>query len=62
MHELNSDEAAILALLAMRPLSDFPPQHHMIARRLARRGLVAFSEGQWHPTAQGLDLARRALH
>ena len=60
MRELNSDEAAILALLAIRPVSDF--QHYMIARRLARRGLVAFSQGKWHPTAEGLDLARRSLH
>jgi hypothetical protein len=62
MHELDNDEMAILALLVVRPLSYFPPQPYVIARRLARRGLVAFSEGQWHPTAQGLDLARRSLH
>ncbi len=62
MHELDSNEAAILALLAVRPISYFPPQPYLIARRLARRGLVAFSEGQWHPTALGLDLARQSLH
>jgi hypothetical protein len=62
MHELDSNEAAILALLAVKPISYFPPQPYVIARRLARRGLVAFSEGQWHPTAQGLDLARQSLH
>jgi hypothetical protein len=62
MHELDSNEIAILALLAAGPLSFFPPQTYVIARRLARRGLVAFSEGQWRPTAQGLDLARRSLH
>jgi hypothetical protein len=62
MHELDSNEVAILALLAVRPISYFPPQPYVIARRLARRGLVAFSEGKWHPTAQGLDLARQSLH
>jgi hypothetical protein len=62
MHELDSNEVAILALLAVGPISYFPPQPYLIARRLARRGLVAFSEGQWHPTAQGLDLARQSLH
>ena len=62
MHELDSNEVAILALLAVRPISYLPPQPYVIARRLARRGLVAFSEGQWHPTAQGLDLARQSLH
>jgi hypothetical protein len=62
MLELDSNEMAILALLALRPISYIPPQPCVIARRLARRGLVAFSQGQWHPTAQGLDLARQSLH
>jgi hypothetical protein len=62
MYELDCNEEAILALLALRPISYIPPQPCEIARRLARRGLVAYSHGQWHPTAQGLDLARRSLH
>ena len=62
MHELDNNELAILALLALRPLSYIPPQPYVIARRLARRGLVAFSEGHWRPTAEGLDLGRQALH
>jgi hypothetical protein len=62
MHELDCNEMAILALLAVRPLSYFPPEPFVIARRLARRGLVAYSHGLWHPTAQGLDLARQSLH
>jgi hypothetical protein len=61
MNELDNNEIAILALLALRPISYIPPQPCAIARRLARRGLVVFSHGQWHPTAQGLDLARQ-LH
>jgi hypothetical protein len=62
MRELNDNELALLALLVVQPLSYFPPQPYVIARRLARRGLVAFSQGQWHPTALGLDLAKQSLH
>jgi hypothetical protein len=61
MLELDCNEEAILTLLVVGPLSFFPPQTYVIARRLERRGLVEFSRGQWHPTAQGLDLARQ-LH
>ncbi len=61
MLELDCNEMAILALLALRPISYIPPQPCEIARRLESRGLVAFSEGHWHPTAQGFDLARQ-LH
>jgi hypothetical protein len=62
MYELDCNEMAILALLAMRPISYIPPQPCAIAERLARRGLVEFSQGQWHPTARGLDLAQRSPH
>jgi hypothetical protein len=61
MLELDCNEMAILALLALRPISYIPPQPCEIARRLESRGLVAFSQGQWHPTPQGFDLAR-SLH
>lgn len=62
MPELDSNEIAVLELLAMRPLSYFPPQPYVIARRLARRGLVAFKDGRWHPTAEGLSVTGRTVH
>ena len=52
---MDSNEIALLELLAIKPLSYFPPQPYMIARRLARRGLVAFKDGHWYPTAEGLS-------
>ena len=61
MHGLDSNESAVLELLAMKPLSYFPPQPYIIARRLARRGLVAFKDGLWHPTAEGLSRTERPL-
>jgi hypothetical protein len=62
MHVLNSNEFAVLELLAMKPLSFFPPLPRLIARQLARKGLVRFQDGSWHPTAEGLNLAGRTLH
>ena len=62
MHALDSNEFAVLELLAMKPLSFFPPLPHIIARRLARKGLARFQDGRWHPTAEGLNLAGRTLH
>ena len=52
---MDSNEIALLELLAIKPLSYFPPQPYMIARRLARRGLVAFKDGHWYPTAEGIE-------
>jgi hypothetical protein len=62
MHVLDSNEFAILELLAIKPLSFFPPLPHLIARRLAHKGLVRFQDGRWYPTAAGLNLAGRTLH
>ena len=62
MDVLDSNEFAVLELLAMKPLTFFPPLPRLIARRLARRGLVRFQDGRWHPTAEGLNLAGRTLH
>jgi hypothetical protein len=56
MHQLDHNEVAVLELLALRPLSFFPPPLHILARRLARSGLVAFTSGQWHLTAEGAAL------
>jgi hypothetical protein len=61
MHRLDNNEVAVLELLAMRPLSYFPPPLHIIARRLARRGLVAFTAGQWHLTLEGTCATARPL-
>ena len=62
MPGLDNNETALIALLAVRPVSHLPPQPYVIARRLARRGLVACKEGHWYATAEGLDLARSSLH
>ena len=58
---MDSNEIALLELLAIKPISYFPPQAYMMARRLARKGLVAFKDGRWFPTAEGLSIAER-LH
>lgn len=58
---MDSNEIGLLELLAIKPLSYFPPQPYTIARRLARRGLVAFKDGHWHPTAEGLSMTERAV-
>ena len=60
---MDSNEIALLELLAIKPISFFPPQPYMIARRLARRGLVAFKDGHWYPTAEGLStVSARCRH
>ena len=56
---MDSNEIALLELLAIKPVSYFPPQAYMMARRLARNGLVAFKDGCWFPTAEGLSIAER---
>ena len=62
MHGLDSNELAVLELLAMKSLSFFPPLPHRIARRLVRKGLATLQDGRWHPTAEGLNLAGWTLH
>ncbi len=62
MHVLDNNEFAVLELLAMNPLAFFPPLPRLVARQLARKGLVRFQDGSWHPTAKGLYLAGRTLH
>jgi hypothetical protein len=60
---VDSNEIALLELLAIKPISCFPPQAYMMARRLARKGLVAFKDGRWYPTADGLSIAEHVhLH
>jgi hypothetical protein len=56
---MDSNEYALLELLAIKPISYFPPQAYMMARRLARKGLVAFKDDCWFPTAEGLSIAER---
>ena len=57
-----TNEIAVLELLAIKPLSYFPPLPRGIAEQLARKGLAIFSDGQWYPTAGGLSCAGRTLH
>ena len=56
---MDSNEIALLELLAIKPISYFPPQAYMMARRLARKGLVTFKDGHWFPTDEGLSIAER---
>ena len=56
---MDSNEIALLELLAIKPISYFPPQVYMMARRLARKGLVTFRDGRWFPTAEGSSIAER---
>jgi len=56
---MDSNEIALLELLAIKPISYFPPQAYMMARRLARKGLVAFKDGRWFPTTEGLRITER---
>ena len=48
---MDSNEIALLELLTIKPISYFPPQAYIMARRLARKGLVAFKDGRRFPTA-----------
>jgi hypothetical protein len=59
---LDNNEIAVLELLAIKPLSYFPPLPRCIAEQLVRKGLAIFSGGQWYPTADGLSRAGRTLH
>lgn len=59
---LESNEVAVLELLALKPFSDFPPLPRCIAEQLARKGLAVLSDGQWYPTVEGLTRTGRTLH
>ena len=51
---LDSNEFAVLELLAIKPLTFFPPLPRLIARRLARRGLEHAANCELRPRlAQG---------
>jgi hypothetical protein len=58
MRQLQSDEYAILVLVAMKPVSYLPPIHSAIAEKLQRLGLIRQHDNRWCPTAQGLACAR----
>lgn len=62
MRQLQSDEYAILVLVAMKPVSYLPPIHCATAEKLSRLGLIKRDDNQWYPTAQGLVFARVTLH
>jgi hypothetical protein len=51
---LSENEAAVLTLLAMQPVTCFPPRPYMWARRLRREGLVVQRDGAWIATSKGL--------
>ena len=61
MRHLQSDEYAILILVAMKPVSYLPPIHVATAEKLRRLGLIKQNDNQWCPTAQGLACARWTL-
>jgi hypothetical protein len=58
MFVLKKDEYALLELVAMKPLSYLPPNHHQKAYSLLMCGLIKWDRSQWHPTKLGLDLRR----
>jgi hypothetical protein len=62
MSRLASDQYAILELVAIQPVAEFPKRHGPAIRRLARTGLIVRREECWYPTAKGLELAGYTLH
>ena len=62
MRTLESNEFALLELLAIKPISYFPPFHLSIAERMSEHGLVQQEGELWHPTSTGLGLIGRTLH
>ena len=62
MRRLNGNEFAMLELVAMKPLSYFPPFHLAIAERLCRRGLLRLQGERWYLTKVGSELVGRTLH
>lgn len=62
MCQLNENEAAVLELLAMAPISCFPSQPKVWVRRLKREGLAIEQDGTWFPTLAGLRQLGRVVH
>ena len=62
MRRLNGNEYALLELVAIKPLSYFPPFHLAIIERLCRRGLLRLQGEHWYLTKVGLALVGRTLH
>ena len=62
MHALESHEKVVLELLAMQPVSFFPPMHRTTVGRLSEQGLLRRDGDCWFPTAVGLARIGQAVH
>lgn len=62
MSRLASHQFAILELVAIHPVEQFPKRHVRVIRELARGGLIIRRDTHWYPTAKGLLLAGYTLH
>ena len=59
---LVGNEKAILELLAINPVSYFPPLHRPTVGKLSELGCLRHDGDCWYPTAVGLGLIGRAIH
>ena len=59
---LRGNEKVVLELLAITPVSDFPPLHRPTVGKLCERGLLRHDGSCWHPTASGLGMIGRTVH
>jgi hypothetical protein len=62
MSRLASHQFAILELVAMNPVEEFPKRHVRVISELQRVGLIIRQDAHWYPTAKGLKLAGYTLH
>jgi hypothetical protein len=62
MQQLSENEAAVLELLAMAPVSCWSSRTKIWVRRLKRQGLAEQRDGTWFPTRAGLLQIGRAIH
>ena len=62
MSRLASHQFAILELVAIQPVEQFPKRHVRAILELARGGLIVRRDTHWYPTAKGLRLAGYTLH
>ena len=60
--DLNGNEKVVLELLALKPVSYFPPLHRSTVGRLSAQGLLQRDGVCWYPTAFGLVCIGRTLH
>lgn len=62
MSRLASHQVAILELVAIHPVEEFPKRHIRVIRELQRGGLIMRRDTHWYPTAKGLKFAGYTPH